>query len=84
MKQLQSNCLGCSILLIVLGVMGLISTFFDLGSSNRAVIQLFFLLANVFGSVPKFSLITIGVGVLMILVIFLFNEMRKPETIDKR
>lgn len=67
-------------MLIALGVVGLCSTTFDLGRSNRAIIQLFFLLGDVFGSVPKFSLITIGAGVLIILAVFLMNEINRGKT----
>ena len=86
MKQIQSSFLGCSVLLITLGALGLLSTVVDLGSSNRAIFQLFFGLANSFGSVFKFSIITIGAGLLIILVIFLVNEMGKsaPEKQEKK
>ena len=80
MKQTQSSCLGCAVILIVLGMLGLCSTVFDLGRSNRAIIQLFFLLANAFGSVPKFSMITIGAGILIFLVTFLMNEINRGKT----
>ncbi len=86
MKQVQSSCLGCAGVLIVLGIFGLLSTFVNLGSSNRAIWVLFFQLANSFGSVPKFSLITIGAGVLIILAVFLINELQqsKEEAKEKR
>ncbi len=86
MKQIQSSCLGCAAVLIVLGILGLLSTVINLGSSNRAIIQLFFQLANSFGSVPKFSIVTIGAGILIILAIFLINELQqnKEEAKEKR
>ncbi len=79
MKQIQSSCLGCGGLLVVLGLFGLLSTVVDLGSSNRAVWVAFVTLANNFGSVPMFSIMTIVFGILIILFIILLNELRKPE-----
>jgi hypothetical protein len=86
MKQIQSSCLGCAGVLIVLGILGLLSAVVNLGSSNRAIIQMFFLMANSFGSVTKFSIITIGAGVLIILAVFLINELQqsKAEAKEKR
>jgi hypothetical protein len=85
MKQIQSSCFGCSLVLITLGILGLLSTVVNLSSSNRAIFQLFFGLANSFGSVTKFSIITIGVGVLIILAVFLINEFQnKAEVKEKR
>ena len=79
MKQVQSSCLGCSLVLITLGVLGLLSTVVNLGNSNRAILVMFFTLANSFGSVTKFSIITIGAGLLFIMVIALINEMSKGK-----
>jgi hypothetical protein len=80
MKQIQSSGFGCGFLLITVGVLGLLSTVVNLGSSNRAIFQIFFELAKNFGSVTTFSLLTIGVGVIVILVIMLIGELTRGET----
>ncbi len=80
MKQIQSSGFGCGFLLITLGGLGLLSTVVKLGSSNRAIFQIFFELAKNFGSVTTFSLIVIGVGVVVILMIMLIGELTKGDT----
>lgn len=80
MKQIQSSGLGCGFLLITVGALGLLSTVINLGSSNRAIFQIFFDLAENFGSVTTFSLLTIGVGVLLILVFMLLGELTRGNT----
>ena len=80
MKQIQSSGLGCGFLLITVGALGLLSTVINLGSSNRAIFQIFFDLAENFGSVTTFSLLTIGVGVLLILVFMLLGELTRCNT----
>lgn len=79
MKQIQSSGLGCGFLLITVGVLGWLSTVIDLGTSNRAVFQIFFELARNFGSVSTFSFIVIGVGVVVILVVMLIGELAKKD-----
>ncbi len=79
MKQIQSSGLGCGFLLITVGVLGWLSTVIDLGTSNRAVFQIFFELAKNFGSVSTFSFIVIGVGVVVILVVMLIGELAKKD-----
>lgn len=79
MKQIQSSGIGCGFLLITVGVLGLLSTVMDLGTSNRAVFQIFFELAQNFGSVTAFSFITVGVGVLTLLLVMLIGELAKGD-----
>ncbi|MEW6401183.1 MAG: hypothetical protein AB1649_05250 [Chloroflexota bacterium] len=74
MKQLESSGIGCAMILITLGALGLLSTVVDLGSSNRAIWVLFEGLAGMFGSMTMFSILAIGVGLLIILFIFLAKE----------
>ena len=80
MKQIQSSGFGCGFLLITLGVLGLLSTVVNLGTSNRAIFQIFFELAKNFGSVTTFSLIVIGAGVVVILVVMLIGELTRGDT----
>ena len=75
MKQIQSSGFGCGFLLITVGVLGWLTTILDMGTSNRAIFQIFFELAEYFGSVSTFSLIVIGVGVMVILVAMLIGEL---------
>ena len=75
MKQIQSSGFGCGFLLITVGVLGWLTTVLDMGTSNRAIFQIFFELAENFGSVSTFSLIVIGVGVMVILVAMLIGEL---------
>ena len=75
MKQIQSSGFGCGFLLITVGVLGWLTTILDMGTSNRAIFQIFFELAENFGSVSTFSLIVIGVGVMVILVAMLIGEL---------
>ena len=75
MKQIQSSGFGCGFLLITVGVLGWLSTVVDMGTSNRAIFQIFFELAENFGSVSTFSLIVIGIGVMVILVAMLIGEL---------
>jgi hypothetical protein len=79
MKQIQSSGLGCGFLLVTVGVLGWLTTVVDLGTSNRAVFQIFFELARNFGSVSTFSFIVIGVGVVVILVALLIGELTKKD-----
>lgn len=79
MKQIQSSGLGCGFLLITVGVLGWLSTVIDLGTSNRAVFQIFFELARNFGSVSTFSFIVIGAGVVVILVVMLIGELTQKD-----
>jgi hypothetical protein len=65
--------------LITLGGLGLLSTVVNLGSSNRAIFQIFFDLAKNFGSVTTFSYIVIGAGVMVILVALLIGELTKKD-----
>ena len=83
LKQIQSSCLGCGVLMIIMGIVGLFSTVMNVGSSNRTSWQLFFGLAKSFGSVPIFSIVTIVLGILLILFIYLLNEYRKTEAEEK-
>ena len=83
LKQIQSSCLGCGVLMIIMGILGLLSTVMNVGSSNRTSWQLFFGLAKSFGSVPIFSIVTIVLGILLILFIYLLNEYRKTEAEEK-
>ena len=62
-----------------MGVLGLLSTVINLGTSNRAIFQIFFELAKNFGSVTTFSLIVIGVGVVVILVVMLIGEVIRNQ-----
>ena len=75
MKQIQSSGFGCGFLLITVGVLGWLTTVLDMGTSNRAIFQIFFELAENFGSVSTFSLIVIGIGVMVILVAMLIGEL---------
>ena len=75
MRQIQSSGFGCGFLLITVGVLGWLSTVVDMGTSNRAIFQIFFELAENFGSVSTFSFIVIGVGVMVILVAMLIGEL---------
>jgi hypothetical protein len=77
-KQVKSYAIGCGGLLITLGLLGLLSMVLDLGTSRRAIWVLFMGLANSFGSVLLFSILTIFVGGLLIAVVFLIEELRKP------
>ena len=79
MKQIQSSCLGCGVLLIVMGIVGLLSTVMNVGTSHRESWLLFFGLAKSFGSVPMFSIITIVFGILIIVFIYLLNELRQSD-----
>lgn len=79
MRQIQSSGLGCGFLLITVGVLGWLSTVVNLGTSNRAVFQIFFELARNFGSVSAFSFIVIGAGVMVILVVMLIGELTKQD-----
>lgn len=78
MKQIQSS--GNGFLLITVGVLGLLATVVNLGSSNRAIFQIFFELAENFSSVTTFSLITIGAGVLVSLAVMLISELTRGNT----
>ena len=60
MKQIQSSGFGCGFLLITVGVLGWLTTVLDMGTSNRAIFQIFFELAENFGSVSTFSLIVLA------------------------
>lgn len=84
MKYIQSSCLGCGVLMIFMGIVGLLSMVMNVGSSNRTSWQLFFGLARSFGSVPKFSIITIALGILLILFIYLLNEYRNSNPEDNQ
>lgn len=77
MRQIQSSGFGCGFLLITLGVLGWLSTVVDLGTSNRAVFQIFFEMARNFRSVTTFSFIVAGAGVMVILVALLIGELTK-------
>ena len=83
MKHIQSSCLGCGVLMIVMGIVGLLSIVMDVGTSNRTSWQLFFGLAKSSGSVPKFSIIAIILGILLIAFIYLLNEYRNSKPEDK-
>lgn len=75
MKQIQSSGLGCGFVLVTVGVLGWLSTIVDMGTSDRAIFQIFFELARNFGSVSTFSFVVIGVGVVVILVALLIGEL---------
>lgn len=79
MKQIQSSGLGCGFVLVTVGVLGWLSTIVDMGTSNRAIFQIFFELARNFGSVSTFSFVVIGVGVVVILVALLIGELTKKD-----
>ena len=82
MERIRSGCLGCGSLLMTLGIIGLISTFANLGESRRAILVIFYDLANRFGSVSVFSIITILAGLLLIILVFLEKELRSGN--DRR
>ncbi len=79
MKQIQSSGLGCGFVLVTVGVLGWLSTIVDMGTSDRAIFQIFFELARSFGSVSTFSFVVIGVGVVVILVALLIGELTKKN-----
>lgn len=79
MKQIQSSGMGCGFILVTVGVLGWLSTIVDMGTSDRAIFQIFFELARNFGSVSTFSFVVIGVGVVVILVALLIGELTKKD-----
>jgi hypothetical protein len=79
MERIRSESLGCGALLIFLGGLGLLSTFIDMGSYRALWVLLFFELADEFSSVTMFSIVTIGVGILIILFILLDEEIRQGK-----
>ena len=83
MKNVQSSCLGCGVLMIFMGIVGLLSMVMDIGTSNRTSWQLFFGLAKSSGSVPRFLIISIVLGILLIAFIYLLNEYRNSQPEDK-
>jgi|GEM_PF-2466979 hypothetical protein len=84
MDRIRSGFFGCGTFLVVLGGVGLLSTFVDMGSSNRAVWAIFYGLADTFGSVTMFSVLTIGVGIILFLLIFLDKEIREGMAEEER
>jgi hypothetical protein len=79
MQIVKRYTMGCGALLIVLGLLGFLSLVVDLGTSNRAVWVIFIDMAKRSGSVPVFSGIIIAVGGLVMGLVYLIDEVRKPD-----
>ena len=77
----MGRIVGCGTLLIFVGIVGLIISFFDRpeGSSRRAIWHFFEMFSEIIGSMPLASGLFIVLGIALILFAFGYEELQKEK-----